>query len=82
MNNPPCSGRVELFEPFRLPGESDADRSRRLEDAQKVCERCPLLNKIECIANAREGDLTRGVHGGKVITQMNQKKEKTNVRIR
>lgn len=82
MQNPPCSGHVALFEPFRLFNETDSQRSERLEDARAVCERCPLLDKAECLLIARNGTLTRGVHGGKIITESNKEKEKINVRIR
>lgn len=84
MNDrPPCSGRTSLFEPFRLFEESDADRSSRLEAAQEVCARCPLLNRAECLIKAKQSaDLPRGVWGGKVITKENLNEEKIDVRLR
>lgn len=81
-NRPPCAGRVSLFEPFRLPGETDDNRSQRLEAAQEVCARCPLLDKAECLIRAKKSsDLTRGVWGGTVISETEKKKGKINVRL-
>lgn len=79
----PCAGRTKLFEPFRLPNESDADRGERLERAQEVCARCPLIAKATCLLAAKNSEhLTRGVWGGKVITELKKKEEKIDIRIR
>lgn len=82
MENPPCSDRTELFEPYQLPWESQEDRGNRLERAQDVCARCPLQNKVECLLTAKESELTRGVWGGKLITEMTRRGETIDVRLR
>lgn len=81
MHTTPCSGFVRLFEPFRLPEETDQQRADRMENAAEVCKRCPLLEKLNCIADARQEEMPRGVRGGKIITGNTKKKEKTDVRI-
>ena len=81
--NPPCVGHPLLFEPFLLPDETSEQRSQRMEDSREVCSRCPLLDKAECLLSAkRSPNLTRGVWGGKIITQSNKDKEKIDVRLR
>lgn len=82
MANPPCSDRFELFEPYQLPWETLDDRGERMEMARKVCARCPLYNRVECLLIAKESDLTRGVWGGKVITEKTRREEKIDVRLR
>lgn len=82
-NRPPCAGRTALFEPFRLPDESDDARSQRLEAAKSVCSRCPLLDKAECLIKAKQSpDLTRGVWGGTVISEITKREGKVDVRLR
>lgn len=79
---PPCEGRLELFEPYQLPWEDMDQRGERLANAQSICSRCPLFNRVECLLTAKEQKLTRGVWGGKVITENTQRKETVNVRLR
>lgn len=82
-SRPPCSGRVSLFEPFRLPDETDSERGARLEAAKEVCSRCPLLDRAECLITAKKSpDLTRGVWGGNVISETTKKRGKIDVRLR
>lgn len=79
---PPCSGRVELFEPYQLQWETMEERGDRLDRAQKVCSRCPLFNRVGCLVKAKENQLTRGVWGGKVITEKTREEERIDVRLR
>lgn len=53
-----------------------------MEMARKVCSRCPLYSRVECLLIAKESDLTRGVWGGKVITEKTRREEKIDVRLR
>lgn len=64
----PCRNRTTLFEPYLLPEETYDQRSLRISSAQEICKACPLKIKQVCAGLAQEGDLTRGVWGGKVIT--------------
>lgn len=82
-SDPPCTGHTRLFESFRLPDESDKDRGERLERAQAVCARCPLLAKATCLLAAKNSPhLTRGVWGGKIITEPKKREEKIDIRLR
>lgn len=72
----PCNNRTELFEPYRLQGETDDQRSLRLSLALSVCTHCPLKLKKECLERGEDQDLARGVWGGKVITELDRKDKK------
>lgn len=76
MVRPPCEGKLTLFEPYRLEGETDGQRSERLTLAISVCGRCPLKMKQECLERGKDQDLARGVWGGTIITSLDDGKDK------
>lgn len=76
MNQTPCNRRQALFEPYRLEGETDDQRGHRLTLALSVCGSCPLKAKAACLKIGKEQDLARGVWGGTIISELDQRKEK------
>ena len=75
-SNPPCTGRVYLFEPYKHSEESQESRWRRMQKAQEVCTNCPLLNQQKCKKYKNEVDLPRGVWYGKISVPPPRKRKR------